>query len=219
MRKLLLAAVFGAAVVMPAALAPAWAQEPRFPLIPPDQRTPAQQALAAAIQGGPRAGVPGRDNSIGGPFNVWLRSPGVGDRLQQLGSELRFRTSLPQALNEFAILIVAREWSSQYEWFAHHRLALAAGLPASVAEDLAQGRRPEGMSDDQRIIYDFCIELHRTRFVSDAAFDAVKARFGEQGIVDLIAVSGYYVAVSMTLNAGRVGLPAGVAPPLPELRR
>jgi 4-carboxymuconolactone decarboxylase len=214
MRKLLLAAVFGSVVVMPAL-----AQEPRFPLIPPDQRTPAQQALAAAIQSGPRASVPGRDNSIGGPFNVWLRSPGVGDRMQQLGAELRFRSSIPTALNEFAILIVAREWSSQYEWHAHHRLALAAGLPASVAEDLAQGRRPEGMSDDQRIVYDFCTEMHRTHFVSDATFAAAKARFGEQGVVDLIAVSGYYVAVSMTLNVGRVGLPEGVAPPLPELRR
>jgi len=214
MRKLLLAAIFGSVAVMPAL-----AQEPRFPLIPPDQRTPAQQTLAAAIQGGPRASVPGRDNSIGGPFNVWLRSPGVGDRLQQLGSELRFRSSIPAALNEFAILITAREWSSQYEWFAHHRLAMAAGLPASVAEDLAQGRRPEGMSDDQRIVYDFCTEMHRTHFVSDATFDAAKARFGEQGVVDLIAVSGYYVAVAMTLNAGRVGLTAGVAAPLPELRR
>ena len=214
MRKLLLAAVFGSSLVTPAL-----AQEPRFPLIPPDQRTPAQQALAAAIQSGPRANVPGRDNSIGGPFNVWLRSPGIGDKLQQLGSELRFRSSLPAALNEFAILIVAREWSSQYEWHAHHRLALAGGLPASVAADLAQGRRPEGMSEEQRIVYDFCMELHRDRSVSDATFEAMKARFGEQGVVDLIAVSGYYVAVAMTLNAGRVGLPAGVTPPLPELRR
>ena len=205
------------AVALCAAL-PAAAQE-RFPRIAPDAMTPEQRALAAAIQGGPRAAVPGRDNSIGGPFNVWLRSPGVGDRLQQLGSELRFRTSLPQALNEFAILITAREWSSQYEWYAHHRLALAAGLPASVAADLAEGRRPEGMNDDQRIIYEFCTELHRTRFVSDAAFEAVKGRFGEQGVVDLIAVSGYYVAVAMTLNTARVGLPAGVAPPLPELPR
>jgi 4-carboxymuconolactone decarboxylase len=208
----------GAALLAITLATPGLAQN-RFPSIPPEQMTPEQRALAAAIQGGPRAAVPGRDNSIGGPFNVWLRSPGVGDRLQALGSELRFRTSLPQALNEFAILITAREWSSQYEWFAHHRLALAAGLPASIAEDLAQGRRPEGMNDDQRVIYDFCIELHRTRFVSDANFAAVKQRFGEQGVVDLIAVSGYYVAVSMTLNTARVGLPDGVAPPLPELRR
>jgi 4-carboxymuconolactone decarboxylase len=211
MRRLLLAAVFGSAL-----LTPALAQD-RFPLIPTEQRTPAQQALATAIQTGPRANVPGRDNSIGGPFNIWLRSPGVGDLIQQLGSELRFRTSLPQALNEFAIIITAREWSSQYEWFAHHRLALVAGLPASVAEDLAQGRRPEGMSDDQRIVYDFCTEMHRNHFVSDATFDAVKARFGEQGVVDLIAVSGFYVMVSMALNVGRVSIPNGGAPPLPEL--
>jgi 4-carboxymuconolactone decarboxylase len=114
---------------------------------------------------------------------------------------------------------VAREWTSQYEWFAHHRLALAAGLPAAVAEDLAQGRRPGNMTEDQRIIYDFCTELHRSRFVSDANFNAVKARFGEQGVVDLIAVSGYYVAVSMTLNVGRVAVPNGAPNPLPEPRR
>lgn len=211
MRKILLAAALAAAL-------PAAAQN-RFPAIPPEQMTEAQRSLAAAIQGGPRAAVPGRDNSIGGPFNPWLRSPAVGNLLQQLGAELRFRTSLPAALNEFAILITAREWSSQYEWFAHHRLALAAGLPATVAADLAEGRRPAGMDDDQRIIYEFCTELHRDRFVSDAAFDAVRRRFGEQGVIDLIAVSGYYVTVAMTLNTARVALPAGVAPPLPELRR
>ena len=195
---------------------PALAQN-RFPTLTPEQMTPEQKALAAAIQGGPRAAVPGRDNSIGGPFNPWLRSPGVGDKLQQLGAELRFRSSIPPALNEFAILITAREWSSQYEWFAHQRLAMAAGLPAAVAADLAQGKRPEGMTDEQRIVYDFCTEMHRTRFVSDATFDAAKQRFGEQGVIDLIAVSGYYVAVSMTLNTARVGLPEGVAPPLPDL--
>ena len=211
MRKILLAAALAAAL-------PAAAQN-RFPTIPPEQMTEAQRSLAAAIQGGPRAAVPGRDNSIGGPFNPWLRSPAVGNLLQQLCAELRFRTSLPAALNEFAILITAREWSSQYEWFAHHRLALAAGLPATVAADLAEGRRPAGMDDDQRIIYEFCTELHRDRFVSDAAFDAVRRRFGEQGVIDLIAVSGYYVTVAMTLNTARVALPAGVAPPLPELRR
>jgi 4-carboxymuconolactone decarboxylase len=197
MRKLLLVAVFGSALATPVL-----AQD-RFPLIPTDQRTPAQQALATAIQTGPRANVPGRDNSIGGPFNIWLRSPGVGDLIQQLGSELRFRSSIPSALNEFAIIITAREWSAQYEWFAHARLALAAGLPASVADDLAHGRRPAGMSDDQRIVYDFCTEMHRNHFVSDATFAATKARFGEQGVVDLIAVSGFYVMVSMALNVRR----------------
>lgn len=211
--RLLLATLLAVAVA-----APALAQN-RFPNIPPEEMTPEQRGLAAAIQGGPRAAVPGRDNSIGGPFNPWLRSPAVGDLLQQLGSQLRFRTSIPTALNEFAILITARQWSSQYEWFAHHRLALAAGLPAAVAADLAAGRRPEGMDEDQRMVYDFCIELHRDHAVSDASFDAIKRRFGEQGVIDLIAVSGYYVTVAMTLNTARVGLPDGVAPPLPELRR
>ena len=106
MRKILLAAALAAAL-------PAAAQN-RFPTIPPEQMTEAQRSLAAAIQGGPRAAVPGRDNSIGGPFNPWLRSPAVGNLLQQLGAELRFRTSLPAALNEFGILITAPEWSSQY---------------------------------------------------------------------------------------------------------
>ncbi len=213
MKPIILAGALCAALATPVA-----AQE-RFPRIAPEQMTADQRALAAAIQGGARASVPGRDNSIGGPFNVWLRSPAVGDKLQQLGVQLRFHTSIPAALNEFAILITAREWSSQYEWFAHHRLALAAGLPAAIADQLAQGQRPEGMNDEQRIVYEFCTELHRNRFVSDATYEATKQRFGEQGVVDLIAVSGYYVAVAMTLNTARVGLPAGVAPPLPELRR
>lgn len=206
------------AAMLAALVAPAGAQN-RFPNIPPEQMTAEQRALAAAIQGGPRAAVPGRDNSVGGPFNPWLRSPAVGNLLQQLGAELRFRTSIPAALNEFAILITAREWTSQYEWHAHHRLALVAGLPAAVAADLAARRRPEGMDDDQRIVYDFCTELHRDRAVSDASFAAVRRRFGEQGVIDLIAVSGYYVTVAMTLNTARVALPDGVAPPLPELRR
>jgi 4-carboxymuconolactone decarboxylase len=218
MRTLCMTAAICAALITPAFAKPALAEE-RFPRLAPEQMTPEQKALAAAIQGGPRAAVPGRDNSIGGPFNPWLRSPAIGDKLQQLGTQLRFHSSIPAALNEFAILITAREWSSQYEWYAHHRLALAAGLPAAVAADLAQGRRPAGMSEDQRLVYEFCTELHRTRFVSDATFAAAKQRFGEQGVIDLIAVSGYYVTVSMTLNAARVGLPDGVAPPLPDLSR
>jgi len=213
MRRLILACFLCVAGAMPGLA------QNRFAPIPPDQMTPEQRALAAAIQGGPRAAVPGRDNAIGGPFNPWLRSPATGDLLQQLGAQLRFRTSIPAALNEFAILITAREWSSQYEWYAHHRLAMAAGLPASVAADVAAGRRPEGMDEDTRIVWEFCTELHRDRVVSDATFDAAKRRFGEQGVIDLIAVSGYYVIVAMTLNTARVGLPDGVAPPLQPLRR
>jgi 4-carboxymuconolactone decarboxylase len=214
MRKALLAAAVLCGVSIGAG-----AQQERFPTLTPEQMTPEQKRLADAIQSGPRAAVPGRPQGLGGPFNVWLRSPELGDRLQRVGEQLRFRSSIPAALNEFAILITAREWSSQYEWHAHHRLALQAGLPASVAADLAQGRRPEGMTEEQRIVYEFCTELHRNRFVSDATFAAAKQRFGEQGVVDLIGVSGYYVAVAMTLNTAQVGLPPGVEPPLPPLPR
>ena len=105
MRQPILAAALAAALTLPAAA------QNRFPSIAPEQMTPDQHALASAIQGGPRAAVPGRDNAIGGPFNPWLRSPAIGNLLQQLGAELRFRTSIPSALNEFAILITAREWS------------------------------------------------------------------------------------------------------------
>jgi 4-carboxymuconolactone decarboxylase len=202
--------------ILAAAILCGWAvgaaAEERFPQLTPEQMTPEQKRVAEAIMRGPRG-------SLSGPFNAWLRSPEVGDRLQRVGEQLRFHSSIPAALNEFAILITAREWSSQYEWYAHHPLAMKAGLPASVAEDLRLGRRPESMSEEQRIVYDFCTELHRNHAVSDATFAAANRRFGEQGVVDLIAVSGYYVTVSMTLNTAQVGLPEGVAPPLPELRR
>jgi 4-carboxymuconolactone decarboxylase len=188
------------------------AAQERFPQLTLEQMTPEQKTVAEAIMSGPRGG-------LRGPFNAWLRSPEVGDRLQRVGEELRFRSAIPPALNEFAILITAREWTSQHEWYAHHSLAMKAGLPPQIAADLAQGRKPEGMDADTALVWQFCTELHRNHVVSDATYAAAKQRFGEQGVVDLIAVSGYYVTVSMTLNTAQVGLPPGVAPPLPELRR
>ena len=186
--------------------------EERFPELGLDQMTPEQRKVAEAIMSGPR----GR---MAGPFNAWLRSPEIGDALQNVGAKVRYKSSIPTALNEFAILITAREWTSQYEWYAHHPLALKAGLPETVAADLAQGRKPEGMDADTALVWQFCTELHRNHVVSDATYAAAKARFGERGVVDLIAVSGYYVTVSMTLNTAQVKLPAGTAPPLPELKR
>ncbi|MFZ4409914.1 MAG: carboxymuconolactone decarboxylase family protein [Paracraurococcus sp.] len=189
----------------------AQAQE-RFPELKLDQMTPEQRKVAEAIMSGPR----GR---LAGPFNAWLRSPEVGDALQNVGAKVRFKSSIPTALNEFAILITAREWTSQYEWYAHHPLALKAGLPAQVAADLAQGRKPEAMDADTALVWQFCTELHRDHVISDATYAAAKARFGEQGVVDLIAVSGYYVTVAMTLNTAQVKLPEGVPPPLPALKK
>ena len=126
----------------------------------------------------------------GGPFNVWMRSPDLGNRLQNVGEYIRHRTSLPLRLNEFAILITAREWTSQYEWYAHYPLAMKAGLDAKVADELALGKRPSAMSDDEAAVYEFCIQLHRTRNVDDGDIQprACDVR-GERGGADLIGVN------------------------------
>lgn len=184
----------------------------RFPLLQPDQLSEAQKKLAASIRSGPRANVAGsaaNQSVIGSPFNVFLRSPEVGEHLQQVGSYIRFKSSLTARLNEFAILITARHWGAQYEWHAHHRLALQAGLSPQIADDLAQGLRPQGMSADEEIIYNFSQELHTGHQVSDATFQAMQARFGDQGVMDLIAVNGYYTLVAMVLNVDRTPVPGG----------
>ena len=200
----------------------AMAQDRRFRLLPLEEMTPAQRSVAEAIMTGPRAAVPGSSatgKTPGSPFNPWLRSPEAADNLQRLGSYLRFNSSIPARLNEFAILITAREWTSQYEWYAHHRLALAAGLNPAVAADLAEGKRPALMQEDETVVYDFCSELQREHRVSDATYKAVLDKFGERGVMDLIAVSGYYVLVSMTLNVDRTPVPGDGKPPLRPLAR
>lgn len=216
--KWMIAGLMTLGVAMPAA---AQESERRFRLIPLDEMTPAQRSVADAIRSGPRSNTgssaTASATTIGSPFNVWLRSPELADHLQKLGSHIRFKSSLPARLNEFAILVTARHWTSQYEWVAHHRLALAGGLSPQVAEDLAQGRRPANMKDDETIVYDFSREMHVNHQVSDATYKAAVEKFGEQGVMDLIAVNGYYVLVSMTLNVDRTPVPGG-KPPLPILK-
>ncbi len=214
--------VFVFSLLMLAGSAVAQNEERRFRLIPLDEMTPDQRAVAEAIRSGPRASVAGSSANAatpGSPFNPWLRSPEAADILQRLGSYLRFKSSLPPRLNEFAILITARDWTSQYEWYAHHRLALAGGLNPAVAADLAEGKRPAGMLEDETIVYDFCTEMHRERKVSDATYKRALDKFGERGIIDLIAVSGYYVLVSMTLNVDRTPVPGDGKLPLRPLPR
>lgn len=204
MRRILIAA--GALLMAGAAHA-----GERFPPLDPAKMTPEQKAVADAIQSGPR-------KSLGGPFNTWLRSPALADKMQAVGEHIRFHSSVPRKLNEFAILITARAWNARYEWYAHYPLALQAGLEPAVAADLAQGRRPGAMSHDEAVVYDFCTELRRDKRVSDATFAAARSLLGEQGVVDLIAVNGYYDLVSMTLNVAEVPVPPDGALPLPDLR-
>ena len=190
----------------------------RFKLIPVEAFTEEQRKMYDAIRSGPRAKLAGSSASkpgpLGGPFNVWLRSPGIGNHVQALGEEIRFRSSLPAKLNEMAIIMTARFWKSQYEYHAHCKLALDAGLDPSVADAIADGRRPAKMDADEETVYDFTSELHAKHEVSDANFKRALDRFGERGVFDLIAVNGFYSLVAMCLNVDRTPLPEGVAPPL-----
>jgi len=174
--------------------------------------SPQQAAVADEIVAGPRGG-------LRGPFHAWLRSPALASRFQKVGEYVRFNSSLPAALNELAILITARYWTSQYEWYAHRSLALQAGLPPAIADDIAEGREPAGMSAEEQVIWRFCTELHRDKSVSDPTFDEAIATFGERGVIDLVGVCGYYTAVSMTLNVAQVSLPEGAVPLRPLARR
>jgi 4-carboxymuconolactone decarboxylase len=179
----------------------------RFKPLKPEEMTDEQRKVFQEIAGGPRGGVRG-------PFNPLLRSPQLADRAQKLGEYLRFNSSLPPKLNELAILVVARTWTAQYEWYAHEKLALKAGLSPSLINQLKERKRPKDMGDEEAAIYDFCTELHEKKRVSDAAYKAVLERFGERGVVDLIGVSGYYTLVSMVLNVDRHPLPEGAPLPL-----
>lgn len=186
------------------------ATQERFPALNDDQMTEAQKKASKEF-------AEGRGYAVRGPFAVLLRSPEVMLRAKAMGDYLRFKSSIPPHLNEFAICITARFWGQNYEWHAHRPLAEKAGLKAEVADAIAEGRRPRGMSEDEEIIYDYSTELHVHRSVSDATFKRALDRFGEQGVIDLTAVNGYYTFIAMALNVGRVALPAGATPGLKPL--
>ena len=196
--------------------------QPRFRILEPEEMSQAQRDLVRSIRSGPRASVQGSaanqaGGSLGSPFNVFLRSPELGEELQRVGSYIRFKSVLGPRLTELAILVTARHWSAQYEWHAHHRLAMQAGLAPAIADDIAHGRRPAAMAPDEDAVYQSSCELHEHKRVSDATYAQVHDRFGEQGVMDLIAVNGYYSLVSMVLNVDRTPIPGGGPDPLPAL--
>lgn len=179
----------------------------RFKPLTWDQMTPEQQAMTLNLLNGPRRG-------LGGPFNVMLRSPEMGDLAQKLGEYARFRPAVPAKLRELAIIITARHWTAQYEWYAHRRAAAQAGLSEGIITAIANRRRPAGMQPDEEAVYNFATELLDTKQVGDATFKTAVDRFGEKGIVDIVGVMGYYQMVSMLLNADKYPLPDGVEPEL-----
>src|SRR5882724_8190747 len=177
-------------------------EERRFRPLAEGEMSDAQRKVYGEIAAGPRGGVRG-------PFNALLRSPELADRAQKLGEWARYKSSLPDRLKEFAILVTARYWSAQYEWHAHHAHALKAGLDARLAAELALGKRPAGMNGEEAAVHDFCRELHENKAVSDPPSAAVVKLFGERCAVDLIGVIVYYPLVSMILNVDRHPLPGG----------
>jgi 4-carboxymuconolactone decarboxylase len=180
----------------------------RFEPLTPATMTPEQRRVAEAIQSGPRGA------GLRGPFNGLLRSPELCDLVQRVGAHVRFSSAIPTALNELAICIVGRKWTAQYEFYAHRKLAIAAGLAPAMLDAIAAGQRPDGMSEDEAAVYDFTTALLESGQVSDAEFARVRDRFGDRGVIDLIGAAGYYTLVSMVLNVDRVPLPDGEAPPL-----
>ena len=183
---------------------------PRFSQLAMEQLNDVQKRVADRILKVSSAG-------LGGPYSILLRSPVLAERYLGMTDYLRFETSLPHRLNELAILIEARLWDAQYEWWAHYPIALRAGVPQAVADDIRDGRRPTSMQPDEEVVYDVCIELLRDRNLTDATFKRAKDMLGEQPTIDLIAVAGFYMMVSAVLIAGRVGIPDGSKPPLPVL--
>jgi 4-carboxymuconolactone decarboxylase len=142
-----------------------------------------------------------------------IRSPVLGQRLYDLFYYLRWQTSVPTRLNEFAILIIGRQWRSQVEWFAHAPLAAKAGLSSDIIAELKEGKRPSHMADDEALVYDFVTELTTTKKVSDETFARAKKIFNDQQIVDLTAVAGNYVMVAMMLAMSEETVPPGKEEP------
>lgn len=187
-------------------------KEKRFPQITVEQLDPDARKVAEDI-------VKFSSVGLAGPYNVMFRSPVFAERMKLLLDYLRFNTSLPKRLNEFAILIQGRLWTSQVEWYAHYPLAIKAGLPQSVADDLKANRRPRNMQPDEEVVYDVCMTMSKKHEISDALFNRAKAILGEQQLVDLIAVSGTYVTVAMLLSLGEESSPADKPLPFPEKKR
>ncbi|HMB79736.1 MAG TPA: carboxymuconolactone decarboxylase family protein [Vicinamibacterales bacterium] len=200
----LVAAVFVAAVSADG--------QDRMPPIPADKLTDAQKQAIAEFKAA-------RSVDISGPFVPLLRSPEVMSRARAMGDYLRYKSSLPPRLSEFVILLTARRWTQQYEWNAHQPLALQGGLRADIVKAIADGRRPDAMAEDEDAVYTLWDEVQRTQTASDATYARAVGKVGEQGVIDVLGITGYYTMLAMVMNTTRTPLPPGVTPPLGPLPR
>ncbi len=181
-------------------------KEPRFPQLTMEQLTEKQKPLGEQIMKISSVG-------LGGPYNPLLRSPVLGQRMFDLLHYLRWETSMPLKLNEFAILIIGRQWRSQVEWFAHAPLAIKAGLSPDIVAELKANKRPSNMPPQEAVVYDFVTELTTKHVLSDETFKRAKELLGEQQVVDLTAVAGTYIAVAMQLAMAEQSVPPGKEEP------
>jgi 4-carboxymuconolactone decarboxylase len=178
------------------------ARPPRFPQLTMAQLNDEQRPIGERIMSFSRVG-------LGGPYHIMLRSPAGAQKMLDLLDYLRFHTSVPTRLNEFAILIQGRLWRSQVEWYGHYPTALKAGVAAETLADLKAGRRPTSMKDDEAAVYDFCMELYTGHQVSDATYARLHQFLNDQQIVDLTSVSGTYVGIAALLAMAEQGPPPG----------
>ena len=183
----------------------------RFKPLTWETLSPAQLKMVESVMSGKRG-------SMQGPYNVLLRSPELGNLAQQFGAHTRFNSSLPLALNELAILLVARFWTCQFVWWAHRRIACEAGLDEALIQAIATGQSPQNLAVDVSAVFGFCNELLQNRAVSDDVYAATVKRFGEAGVVDLMGTMSYYTLVCMSLNVDQHPLPDDAAPELKPLR-
>ncbi len=183
----------------------------RLPTLDEQGLTPEQSAMAEAIRSGPRGPNAGVTT---GPFGVWLHSPGFGTHAQEVGAHCRFGAALPRDVSEFAIILTAKRWRAQFEFWAHARIAIQEGIPESVVEAVRTGAPLELDRSDLALVHRLVTEYFETSRVSDATYQEALETFGETGLVDLVGTVGYYGLVSATLNVFEVELPPGVEEPL-----
>jgi len=181
----------------------------RYHDIVPSAMTPSQRRVHDLI-------IAGRRGRFGGPFQLLVRAPEICEHTAKLGEHLRWGTSLPDRLSELAIITTARFWRAQYEWFAHAPLAEKAGVPSAAVEAIRNDEKPNFIQKDETLVHQICVELFTTQRLSDATFNEAVAMLDETGLIEVIAIIGYYTLIGNTLNAFQVPVPEGVTPPSPE---
>jgi 4-carboxymuconolactone decarboxylase len=182
----------------------------RFPRLSPEQMTAAQREVAAEISAGPRG-------EVRGPFLALIHNAELARRIQALGEHLRWKSKLPPRLLELAVLVTARRWTCQFEWFMHEKLARKAGLDERIIAAIGQAQMPQAMGKEESLVHAFCLQAHTTGHVDDATFAAAKELFGLDGVLELLALNGYYSMMAMVLNSSGIPLPEGSQPPLKPL--